>query len=93
MGNVHRIFVLLWKPRTLPSPADFDHFNLTNPVSHQHSRKTFFAKLLGLFAVAGVAPKLLAKPTASPAAAPVSESAPFKVSQDSRAVARSGETV
>lgn len=62
------------------------------PVSHQHSRKTFFAKLLGLFAVAGVAPKLLAKPSASPAAAPVSGTAPFKVSQDSRTVARSGNT-
>lgn len=62
-------------------------------MSHQHSRKTFFAKLLGLFAVAGVAPKLLAKPAASPAAAPVSGTAPFKVSQDARAVARSGDAV
>ncbi|MFA6962499.1 MAG: hypothetical protein WC205_17215 [Opitutaceae bacterium] len=62
-------------------------------MSHQHSRKTFFAKLLGLFAVAGVAPKLLAKSSASPAAAPVSAEAPFKVTQDSRTVARSGDTV
>jgi hypothetical protein len=62
-------------------------------VSHQHSRKTFFAKLLGLFAVAGVAPKLLAKPSVSPASAPVSASAPFKVSQDNRTVARSGDSV
>jgi hypothetical protein len=64
-----------------------------HPVSHQHSRKTFFAKLLGLFAVAGVAPKLLARPSASPADAPVSKAAPFKVSQDSRTVARSADTV
>lgn len=93
MGNVPGIFVLLWKCRSIPSPADFDHINLTNPVSHQHSRKSFFAKLLGLFAAVGVAPKLFAKPHASPAAAPVSESAPFKVSQDSRTVARSGDSV
>jgi hypothetical protein len=62
-------------------------------VSHQHSRKTFFAKLLGLLAITGVAPKLLAKPAASPADVTVSETAPFKVSQDSRTVARSGDTV
>jgi len=49
--------------------------------------------LLGLIAVAGVAPKLLAKPSVSPADAPVSKAVPFKVSQDSRAVARSGDTV
>ncbi|MBC8040868.1 MAG: hypothetical protein H7Y06_10020 [Opitutaceae bacterium] len=63
-------------------------------MSHQHSRKSFFAKLLGLIAVAGVAPKLLAKPSASPAAASVSDAAPsIKVSQDSRTVARSGDAV
>ena len=62
-------------------------------MSHQHSRKTFFAKLLGLFAVAGVAPKLLAKTSVSPVAAPVSPAAPFKVSADSRTVARSGDAV
>jgi hypothetical protein len=50
--------------------------------------------LLGLFAAVGVAPKLLAaKPSVSPAATPVSETAPFKVSQDSRTVARSGDSV
>ena len=62
-----------------------------NPVSNQHSRKTFFAKLLGFIAVAGVAPKLLAKSTVSPEVAPVPPAAPFKVSADSRTVARSGD--
>jgi hypothetical protein len=62
-------------------------------VSHQHSRKTFFAKLLGLIAVAGVAPKLLAKSTVSSTAAPALPSVPFKVSADSRTVARSGDLV
>jgi len=56
-------------------------------VSTQHSRKTFFAKLAGLFAAAGVAPKLLAK-SASPAAAPVAATAPFAIRPDVRSVAR-----
>jgi hypothetical protein len=62
-------------------------------VSHQHSRKSFFAKLLGLFAVAGVAPKLLAKSTVSTVVAPVNPAAPFTLSADSRTVARSGDAV
>jgi hypothetical protein len=61
------------------------------PVSTQHSRKKFFAKLLGLFAVAGAAPKLLAK--SASAAAPVSPASPFVVRNDTRTVARSGDSV
>jgi hypothetical protein len=88
------IFVLLWKKRPIPSPTASDYPKPQQPVSHQHSRKNFFAKLLGLFAVAGVAPKLLAKSTVSSAvAAPVPPAAPFKVSADSRTVARSGDAV
>ena len=45
-----------------------------------------------LAAAAGVAPKLLAK-SPSPAAAPVSASAPFKVRTETRAIARSSDIV
>jgi hypothetical protein len=61
-------------------------------VSTHHSRKSFFAKFLGLLAAAGIAPRLLAK-SPSPAAAPVSASAPFQVRTETRAVARSSDTV
>ncbi|MBW8780387.1 MAG: hypothetical protein JF599_00655 [Verrucomicrobia bacterium] len=61
-------------------------------MSTQHSRKNFFAKLLGLFAVAGAAPKLLAK-SAVAAVAPVSPASPFVVRNDARTVARSGDSV
>jgi hypothetical protein len=39
------------------------------PVSQDPSRKQFLAKVLGLVAVAGLAPKLLAKPAAPTPAA------------------------
>jgi hypothetical protein len=70
----------------------FDFNFLRRTVSTQHSRKSFFAKFLGLLAAAGIAPKLLAK-SPSPAAAPVSASAPFKLRTETRAVARSSDTV
>ncbi|RRJ97774.1 hypothetical protein Ga0100231_004740 [Opitutaceae bacterium TAV4] len=36
-------------------------------MSHPHSRKTFFAKLLGISAAIGLMPRLLAKPVSSTA--------------------------
>ena len=61
------------------------------PVSTRHSRKTIFAKLLGLIAVAGAVPKLLVKSAATPAT-PTSSNHPFVVRNDARTVARSGDS-
>ena len=63
---------------------DFPHFHTT--VSHDPSRKLFFAKLIGLTAAAGLAPKLLAKPRTARAQTP----APglIELRPESRAVAR-----
>jgi hypothetical protein len=62
-------------------------------VTHNSSRKHFFAKLLGVVAAAGVIPKLAAKtpPSVSPvksAAASNGVSGRFELRHDSRAVAR-----
>jgi hypothetical protein len=58
----------------------------TVPVSHDPSRKQFFAKLLGLTAAFGFLPKLLAK---SAAVTRLPESTPvMAVRAESRAVAR-----
>jgi hypothetical protein len=62
----------------------------TRPVSHDPSRKQFFAKLLGLTALAGFLPKMLAK---SSVAAPAPAAEPVTVRPDSRAVARRTETL
>jgi len=59
-------------------------------VTHDLSRKQFFAKLLGLTAAVGVLPKLLAK--SAPPAAPVSVDTPVRVRPEARAVARRSET-
>jgi hypothetical protein len=59
-------------------------------VTHNPSRKYFFAKLLGVVAAAGVLPKALAKPTVD-AALPEKQSGAkkrFEVRHDERAVAR-----
>jgi hypothetical protein len=69
--------------------ADFAEHQ--RPVSHDPSRKHFFAKLIGLIAAGGLAPRLLAKPPSVDApklAAPVIELRP-----ESRAVARREESV
>jgi len=63
-----------------------------SPVSNQSSRKAFLAKLTGFLALAGLAPKLLAK-SASSAATPVSSQVPFAVRPDARSVARSADSV
>jgi hypothetical protein len=63
-------------------------------VTHDHTRKHFIAKLLGMIAAAGFAPKLLAKParmvTAEPAAPAASS---FQLRSESRAVARAANSV
>jgi len=62
------------------------------PVSHDPSRKQFFAKLLGAAAAVSVAPKLLAK--SSPAAVtPAVSALPVMVRPEARAVARRADSV
>ena len=72
--------------------GDFNHS--TDIVSHDPSRKSFLAKLVGLVAVAGFAPRLLAKAQESSrpvnAAAVVSK---FALRPDARAVARRSDSV
>jgi hypothetical protein len=63
-------------------------------VSHDPSRKQFFAKLLGLIAAAGVAPKLLARSSSTPAAESVrSAPMPFQLRPEARAVSRRADSV
>jgi hypothetical protein len=59
-------------------------------VSHDPSRKHFLAKLIGLVAVAGLAPKLLAKRAVPAAPVPnqPKSDALIAIRPDSRAVAR-----
>ena len=70
--------------------SDSNHFN--RPVSHDPSRKQFFAKLLGAAAAVSVAPGLLAKsaPSNSTPAAPAT---PVAVRPEVRAVARRADSV
>jgi hypothetical protein len=56
-------------------------------VSHDTSRKQFFAKLAGLAAAVAVVPKVLAK------SAPVAPAAPVNVRPETRAVARRADSV
>jgi hypothetical protein len=62
-------------------------------VTHNSTRKHFFAKLLGVVAAASVVPKLLAKSTVSaatrsPAGAGKTGASAIEFHRDSRAVAR-----
>jgi hypothetical protein len=62
-------------------------------VTPIHSRKSFFGKIIGIFAAVGLAPRLLARnPEAAPASA-ASSPAPFTLRPDTRAVVRREETV
>ncbi|MFA6289461.1 MAG: hypothetical protein WC661_18930 [Opitutaceae bacterium] len=61
-------------------------------MSTQPTRKAFLAKLTGLLALAGLAPTMFARSTAS-AVAPVSPKVPFSVRPDVRSVARSADSV
>lgn len=73
----------------MPPPSlDADFADHQRPVSNNPSRKQFLAKLAGLFAVAGLAPKLLAKrPVAADGGLGASAPA-IKIEPDARAVAR-----
>jgi hypothetical protein len=67
----------------------------TVPVTHNPTRKQFFAKMFGLAAAFSIVPKLLAKPFAgvSAAAGASGAAAPVVIRPDPRAVARRAETV
>ncbi|MDR1279383.1 MAG: hypothetical protein LBK99_00990 [Opitutaceae bacterium] len=66
-------------------------------MSHPHSRKTFFAKLLGLSATIGLVPRLLAKPVSSAAAtaavlpAASGQALPISLRPEPRSVARTAD--
>jgi hypothetical protein len=64
----------------------------TQIVSHDPSRKRFLGKLLGLAAVAGIAPRALAKSTVQ-AATNDQRQAPIVPKPDARAVARRADSV
>jgi len=61
----------------------------TDDVSHDPTRKSFLAKLIGLVAIAGLAPRALAK-SAATASAPETGSPVSRIAlrPDARAVAR-----
>ncbi|WP_148218186.1 hypothetical protein [Opitutus terrae] len=63
-------------------------------MSHDPSRKTFLAKLIGIAAVASLAPRLFAKRAAAAADAstPV-KAAGFTLQRESRAVARRADSI
>jgi hypothetical protein len=62
-------------------------------VSHPHTRKKFLAKLLGLVAAVGIAPRILAKPVSALAEAPAAPELPFAIRSEKRAIARNRETL
>jgi hypothetical protein len=59
------------------------------PVSHDPSRKHFLAKLIGLFAVASIAPRIFGQRAPVETKAPVASGVTIR--NDSRAVARRSE--
>ena len=72
--------------------GDFNHS--TDIVSHDPSRKSFLAKLIGLVAVAGFAPRMLAKsPGSTVSTRPSPAVSPFTLRSDARAVARRVDSV
>lgn len=71
--------------------ADFNP--LPDTVSHDPSRKSFLAKLTGIIAIVGFAPRLLAKLPATVAAPAPTSSASVVLRPDSRAVARRPESL
>jgi len=71
--------------------ASFAEHTYARTVSHDPTRKHFFAKLIGLIAAAGLAPRLLAKNPALPAAKPAAARG-FELRPETRAVARRGDS-
>jgi hypothetical protein len=62
-------------------------------VSHDPSRKHFFAKLLGLVTAAGIAPALLAKSTGTVACAPAPATPAIKLRPAPHTVARRADSL
>jgi len=64
-------------------------------VTHNPSRKEFFAKVFGVAAAAAVVPKLLVKPFSNPAPEPDARpaSGPVVVRPETRAVARRTDAI
>jgi hypothetical protein len=72
---------------------DFNH-TLGTSVSHDPSRKSFLAKMIGLGAAVGLAPRLVARAAVTPAAADTPATKPAVVVRpDARAVARRTDSV
>jgi hypothetical protein len=63
------------------------------PVSHDPTRKSFLAKLTGLIAVAGFAPRLFARAASSPAVTALPPAPTIALRPDSRAVARRADSI
>jgi len=84
-----RNFSLHWNSRLLRWALIFAEHQRT--VSHDPTRKHFFAKLIGLIAAAGLAPRLLAQSQPSQAS-PVAP-AQIELRPESRAVARRADSV
>lgn len=63
-------------------------YSSASTVSYDPSRKSFLGKLIGLLAVAGVAPRLLTKAPAGPQAAAEPAARSVTLRHDARAVAR-----
>lgn len=72
--------------------ASFAEHTYARTVSHDPTRKHFFAKLIGLIAAAGLAPRLLAKTPARPASAPAATGG-IELRPETRAVARRADSV
>jgi hypothetical protein len=78
---------------TPPPSLGADFAEHQRPVRNIPSRKHFLAKLLGLVAAAGLAPKLLAGAPHAKATATAKDSAMLELRPESRAVARREDTV
>jgi hypothetical protein len=87
--HAERNFSLHWNSRLLRWALIFAEHQ--RPVSHDPTRKHFFAKLIGLIAAAGLAPRLLAQSQAS-RPRPVAP-AQIELRPESRAVARRADSV
>ena len=72
--------------------VSFAEHTYARTVSHDPTRKHFFAKIIGLIAAAGLAPRLLAKAPAQPAQTPVA-SGGIELRPETRAVARRADSV
>lgn len=89
-----------WFTSETPLPCFASDFSssLTRPVTHNSSRKEFFAKLLGVVAISSFFPRLFARSAVATVDSPAADSTgtpalPFAVRPDSRAVARRSDSV